>query len=249
MATPQQKKFKVLLIGDACIDEYHYGTIDRISPEAPVPVFVPQRVVSKNGMAANVGENLTKLGVEVIPYFGLNSVKVRMIDERSGQHVMRIDRDVISDPIPADAYFPDDVDAIVISDYNKGRVTYELVEHLMTMGKPVFIDTKKRKLHYFDGAFVKINQTEFADADTLPSNKCLIVTMGRHGAMWDQRKYDAPSIPISDVCGAGDTFLAALTYKYLLTRSMDKAIAFAIKAASVTVQHVGVYAPGLEEIK
>ena len=35
----QQKRFKVLLIGDDCVDVYRYGTIDRISPEAPVPIF------------------------------------------------------------------------------------------------------------------------------------------------------------------------------------------------------------------
>jgi D-beta-D-heptose 7-phosphate kinase/D-beta-D-heptose 1-phosphate adenosyltransferase len=52
---------KVILIGDRCVDEYHYGEITRLSPEAPVPIFVPKRIESKNGMAANVEENLKKL--------------------------------------------------------------------------------------------------------------------------------------------------------------------------------------------
>ncbi len=39
MNTPPQKPFQILLIGDSCIDEYQYGTVDRISPEAPVPIF------------------------------------------------------------------------------------------------------------------------------------------------------------------------------------------------------------------
>ena len=39
MDTQQLKLFKVLLIGDSCIDKYHYGTCDRISPEAPVPIL------------------------------------------------------------------------------------------------------------------------------------------------------------------------------------------------------------------
>jgi sugar/nucleoside kinase (ribokinase family) len=72
--------------------------------------------------------------------------------------------------------------------------------------------------------------------------------MGEHGAMWNQRTYVAPRVEIADVCGAGDTFLAALAYKHLLTRNMDQAISFAIKASTVTVQHIGVYAPTLEEI-
>jgi sugar/nucleoside kinase (ribokinase family) len=51
------------------------------------------------------------------------------------------------------------------------------------------------------------------------------------------------------VCGAGDTFLAALVYQYLNSgKSIESAIEFAIKAAAVTVQHMGVYAPTLEEI-
>ena len=34
-----QESFNVLLIGDSCIDEYKIGTIDRLSPEAPVPLI------------------------------------------------------------------------------------------------------------------------------------------------------------------------------------------------------------------
>lgn len=246
MSQPQ-KRLKVILIGDKCIDEYHYGTVDRLSPEAPVPVFIPKRVESKNGMAANVGENLAALGVEVISYFGAPSTKVRMIDERSKQHLMRIDQDVISEPlIFSKTYFPSDVDGIVVSDYDKGFVTASLIESLIQTGIPVYLDTKKRNLDWFEGAHIKINSLEFANAKSCPDN--VIVTMGEHGAMWNQRTYVAPKVEIADVCGAGDTFLAALAYKHLLTCNMDQAIPFAIKASTVTVQHIGVYAPTLEEI-
>jgi sugar/nucleoside kinase (ribokinase family) len=51
------------------------------------------------------------------------------------------------------------------------------------------------------------------------------------------------------VCGAGDTFLASLIFKYLEEYDMDQAIKFAMQAASVTVQHIGVYAPTLKEIR
>ena len=248
MTHRQHKNLKVILIGDKCIDEYHYGTIDRLSPEAPVPVFTPKYIESKNGMAANVEENLKALGVEVISYFGATSVKARMIDDRSKQHILRIDNDVKSEPLNhTKTYFPSDVDGIVISDYNKGFVTYELIESLIATGIPVFIDTKKTDLARFNDAIVKINSTEFAQAKTFPTN--LIVTMGEHGAMWNQRTYEAPKVEIADVCGAGDTFLASFAYKYLLTKNIDKSIAFAIKASAVTVQHIGVYSPTLEEIQ
>jgi bifunctional ADP-heptose synthase (sugar kinase/adenylyltransferase) len=242
-----QKRLKVILIGDKCIDEYHYGNIDRLSPEAPIPVFVPKRIESKNGMAANVEENLKALGVEVISYFGSASVKARMIDEKTKQHILRIDNDVQSEPLDhIKTYFPKDVDGIIISDYNKGFVSYELIESLIRTGIPVFVDTKKTDLARFNDAIIKINSTEYAHAKSIPMN--LIVTLGEHGAMWNQRKYDAPKVEIADVCGAGDTFLASFAFEYLQTNNIDKAIMVAIKASSITVKHIGVYAPSIKEI-
>jgi bifunctional ADP-heptose synthase (sugar kinase/adenylyltransferase) len=243
----QREQLNVILIGDSCIDEYHYGSVDRLSPEAPVPIFVSKRVETKRGMAANVEENLKALGANVTSYFGAISVKTRMIDEKSKQHILRIDDDAKCEPLEfKNINFDTVVDAFIVSDYNKGYVSYELIENLISLGKPVFIDTKKTDLKRFEGAFVKINSLEFASAKSLPSNT--IVTMGEHGAMWDQRTYGAPKVEIADVCGAGDTFLASFAYKYLQTSNIDSSIAFAIKAASVTVQHIGVYAPTLEEI-
>ena len=77
------KKYKILLIGDKGTDIYTYGNIDRISPEAPIPVFNPVRQVTKPGMADNVRVNLEALGCEVTFLFGDTSIKERLIDERS----------------------------------------------------------------------------------------------------------------------------------------------------------------------
>jgi len=57
MITPPLKPFQILLIGDSCIDEYQYGTVDRISPEAPVPIFKYLRSEEKPGMVYNVRNN------------------------------------------------------------------------------------------------------------------------------------------------------------------------------------------------
>ena len=35
----QQKQLKVLLVGDSCTDEYVYGDVKRLNPEAPVPIL------------------------------------------------------------------------------------------------------------------------------------------------------------------------------------------------------------------
>jgi D-beta-D-heptose 7-phosphate kinase/D-beta-D-heptose 1-phosphate adenosyltransferase len=63
--TQQPKQYKILLLGDDCTDVYKYGTVDRISPEAPVPVFKFSYQITKPGMAGNVSENLKKLGCDV----------------------------------------------------------------------------------------------------------------------------------------------------------------------------------------
>jgi sugar/nucleoside kinase (ribokinase family) len=115
---------------------------------------------------------------------------------------------------------------------------------------PVFVDTKKTDLARLSGCYVKINALEKSRATSLPDSEHLIITHGGHGAFWNGWVYAAEIVgDVTDVCGAGDTFLAALVYKFLETKHMPEAIKFANKAAAVTVQHVGVYAPRLEEIK
>ena len=56
---------KVLLIGDFMIDHYIKGTSNRMSPEAPVPVVVPQKEYSIPGGAGNVAMNLSSMGAHV----------------------------------------------------------------------------------------------------------------------------------------------------------------------------------------
>ena len=57
------KKSKILVIGDAMLDKYIFGTIDRISPEAPVPVLKVQNEILKPGGAANVAAIVCSLGI------------------------------------------------------------------------------------------------------------------------------------------------------------------------------------------
>lgn len=251
MTTQPQIPFKILLIGDNCTDVYRYGTVDRISPEAPVPVFKFSHEEERPGMAANVQANLEALGCEVYASLGTPGRKIRLIDQRSRQHLLRIDEDVETAPFNDPAIFENEFDAIVISDYNKGYITYELVEQLRrNFAGPIFIDTKKQDIARFKGCYVKINEKEFYDRWT--DNDYLIVTLGGRGAMYRQYltldKFPAQPVEVVDVCGAGDTFLAALAYDYLINKDIPEAIRFAIRASAVTVQHTGVYAPKWEEI-
>lgn len=53
---------KVLVLGDIGVDRYTIGTVERISPEAPVPIVLVQEEKLKLGLAANVADNLRVLG-------------------------------------------------------------------------------------------------------------------------------------------------------------------------------------------
>lgn len=246
--TQPHKKFKILLLGDSCEDQYCYGTVDRISPEAPVPVLKLTKTLSMPGMAANVEQNLKTLGCET--YFITNTeriVKTRYIDERSEYQLIRIDEEsTIQSWSGRMAVDPRHFDAIVISDYNKGFLSYDHIEELIESDIPIFIDTKKTDLAKFEGAYVKINNLEFDKRTSICTN--LIVTKGSQGALYREQLYPAPKVEVFDVTGAGDTFLSALTYEYLNTNDIERAIRFANIAASITVKHNGVYAPTLEEI-
>ena len=251
MNTRQQKSFNVLLIGDACEDTYTYGTVDRISPEAPVPVFVPRYTITRDGMASNVCKNLENLGCGVNFLFGSTSKKQRLIDERSKQQIVRIDNDALTqEPLEFVTDIPLVYDAIVISDYNKGTVSYNLIKKIRKeFTGPVFLDTKKHDLAQFEGCIIKVNQLEYSQATSKPSRSTpLIVTHGDKGVVWDTYNFGAKPVEVSDVTGAGDTFLAALCYQYLATDDLHKAIPFAIAASAVTVQHVGCYAPSIKEV-
>ena len=55
----------LLCVGDVMLDRYIYGTVERISPEAPIPVFTATREERMLGGAGNVVRNLLSLGAEV----------------------------------------------------------------------------------------------------------------------------------------------------------------------------------------
>ena len=59
---PSFKNAKVLVVGDVMLDRYWFGDVERISPEAPVPVLKVARVEERPGGAANVARNIAALG-------------------------------------------------------------------------------------------------------------------------------------------------------------------------------------------
>lgn len=55
---------RILVVGDIMLDRYWFGDVNRISPEAPVPILSVQRHENRLGGAANVSRNLTSLGTQ-----------------------------------------------------------------------------------------------------------------------------------------------------------------------------------------
>jgi len=61
------RKSRVLVVGDFILDQFIWGTVDRISPEAPVPVVLVNRESYMPGGALNVANNIHSLGGKVYP--------------------------------------------------------------------------------------------------------------------------------------------------------------------------------------
>jgi len=61
---PEFAKAKILVVGDVMLDRYWFGEVDRISPEAPVPVIKVKRVEERPGGAANVARNIAALSAQ-----------------------------------------------------------------------------------------------------------------------------------------------------------------------------------------
>jgi D-beta-D-heptose 7-phosphate kinase/D-beta-D-heptose 1-phosphate adenosyltransferase len=241
-----QKSFKVLLIGDKCWDVYVYGEVKRLNPEAPVPILDYKRTETRQGMVWNVYNNLRAFGLNVDMMTNEEKiVKTRYIDEKTNQQILRVDEEVSVQPMNYDIP-EEDYDAVVISDYDKGFITSaKLFDIAYSVKCPVFIDTKKTILPEYN-CYIKINDIEYSKLNKNYDN--LIVTHGAKGAEYDGVLYPGEKVNVYDVIGAGDTFLAALTFGYLKYGIIQKAIPLANKAAAIAVSHPGTYVLTEEDV-
>ena len=154
------KDKRVLVYGDIILDRYIFGSVSRISPEAPVPVVKVEKEEFRAGGAGNVAVNIDKLGAESIllgisgddvfssellrlkPYNNLTLgtvenktlVKTRVISQR--QQIVRIDREEdinVTTTIEnslLEVIETAQVHGIIVSDYAKGSLTPTIMEGL-----------------------------------------------------------------------------------------------------------------------
>lgn len=93
------RRLKVLVVGDVMLDEYWFGDVSRISPEAPVPVVRIERSDERPGGAANVARNIVALGAHatLLSVVGADDTASRLrrvLDAESIKHVLQEDSSI-----------------------------------------------------------------------------------------------------------------------------------------------------------
>jgi bifunctional ADP-heptose synthase (sugar kinase/adenylyltransferase) len=250
---------KITVIGELCTDVFVYGETKRLSPEAPVPVFNPLFTDENPGMAGNVVENLKPLDLDIEINFIHQTKKItktRYVDYKSNHMFIRVDdgENQIDELILTDDMISEikSSDAVIVSDYNKGFLSEKILRFITDYSKFTIMDTKKKItddiLSYFD--FVKLNESEFNkhkfDKDLMDR---VIVTLGSNGAKYIDEIYPSPDPKETiDVSGAGDTFTASFTLKYLETKDIKQSIIYANKMASIVVSKRGVTTPWKKQL-
>ena len=166
----------ILLIGDLMIDHYIMGTSNRMSPEAPVPVVVPENEYSIPGGAGNVAMNLRAIGANVtclgtvgndlwgdklistLKNEGINVDGIDVIKNHpttlkqriysDGKQVARLDTEKILEWTPQ--ILDDNLhnyDACIVSDYNKGVIKDTNIDTNI-----LIVDPKKNDFSVYENA-------------------------------------------------------------------------------------------------
>jgi D-beta-D-heptose 7-phosphate kinase / D-beta-D-heptose 1-phosphate adenosyltransferase len=301
---------KILVIGDIIVDQYLWGSSERISPEAPVPVINIESQSTVLGGAGNVANNLCSLGanVDMISVIGqcevakelntllgkINVSTEHLITEKnritskksriiaSQQQVVRYDRESTieinkkSEATIVEKFneIVNDYDIILLSDYGKGVLTFDLTQSLISIAnqnsKKILIDPKGLDYSKYKGAYLltpnkleasKATNISIKDNDTLAKamlalkEQCnldfSIVTLSEEGVAIldnDLRIYPTVAKEIFDVTGAGDTVLASLGFALSCNNSIDDSIKFANLASGVVIGKIGSATATINEI-
>jgi len=242
---------KVLVFGDVIIDKYIYGTSERLSPEAPVPVVKYQREVETLGGAGLVYENLKSLGVDVTLFETEqpSSIKTRVICD--GHYVTRIDDDKHADSTAVletiELHDFSEYKYVILSDYNKGVLDESLaiIEHINKFNCKIIVDPKEYATQYKGAWLVKPNYSEFTKFGFNDWKGNIITTNAGNNvvASIEDEVYNVPveDVEVSDVTGAGDCFLAAFVYGLTKQYNYKRCIELAVKGSREAVKHTGTH--------
>ena len=302
----------ILVIGDIIVDHFIYGSVTRISPEAPVPVVNVNKETLLLGGSANVLHNLYGLGAKgticgVIGTDFMGEQFLSLLDEvdspttgvvrsddrpttkktrviAQNQQIVRFDREealpLTSASLAKMCQFLDtylsDYHAVVVSDYNKGVICQQLMDHLRLLLKehhiPMIVDPKPGHPQLFKGATIitpnnletkLMSGVDIIDSKTLlnAANKlkseinseAVLITRGEEGMALlteDEPLFCIPTVAreVYDVTGAGDTVIATLAMGLAVGLNHKEAATLANYAAGIVVGKVGTATASKEEL-
>jgi rfaE bifunctional protein kinase chain/domain len=294
-------KCTIGIVGDLMLDTFTYGKIERMSPEAPAPVVSIENEQQMLGGAGNVAVNTKLLGGEVYIYGKIGEdpegLKIKNLlssnnihldgvvvdtsnyqttEKRrvivSGEHRIRIDREVISDISDEEEELLiqrltldiKKFDILVICDYAKGFITESSAKKIQKLAKefniPVVVDTKPGRQHWFNNiALMTPNALEInlmtgesnpIIAGSILSKKInspVLVTQGHEGMSLFHKEVlhhhrPATEICVIDVSGAGDTVVACCSLAIASGADLHECTLIASHAAGIAVSKPGTVA-------
>ena len=240
---------KVLIIGDVIIDKYIYGTSERLSPEAPVPIVKYQNIQESIGGAGLVYENLKNLDIscDILDLSNPKCIKTRVICD--GHYVTRIDEDYKTlnalDTIKKKDF--SEYEYVILSDYNKGVLdnAKEIIKHINLFDCKIIVDPKQHASQYEGAWLAKPNKKEYIELGFTNWKGNIITTSAGNviEAFIDNQSFTlSPNqVEVNDVTGAGDCFLAAFVYALILGEDFNTSLKIAVNAATESVKHLGTY--------
>lgn len=220
------------------------GVNQKILIEDTIKTIVKQRILS-----AHDGRYHGRLD------FGDHTSEINAIKSLAPQIVQRLF------PLLANGF-----DACIISDYNKGFITQEIVSIIKSFHIPIYVDPKQDKFLYKDVELIKPNRKEISMMSSIPDDKekatslakelntNILLTLGEKGMFLAEKTGETFYLPankteVLDVTGCGDTTIATLVFYRTLGKSLRESIILANKAAGINVQHIGCYQISREEIE
>ena len=180
----QIEDVKILVVGDIMLDEYIVGDVNRISPEAPVPIVNVKDTYYKLGGCGNVISNLSNIGARVscvtaigqddagniilkeLMNLNINTkfliskpdvtttIKTRIISDERQIQILRYDTENIKDVDTSILELTNGYDVIVISDYAKGVITKPLMDKLKSFGNNIIVDPKPKNSYLYNDIFL-----------------------------------------------------------------------------------------------
>jgi bifunctional ADP-heptose synthase (sugar kinase/adenylyltransferase) len=247
------------------VDQYWIGTTRGLSAEAPIPIIDIKDSCLCPGGSTNVLKNLLALcgtNLSSVIWTSVTDgcpIKHRLITENNRQ-LARWDEENFCEPIKIEEFQDLDlskVEAIVVSDYGKGSITPALVAWLVSLDKPLFVDTKADPIIWLGANDIVLfpNYSEYEKArSTYEWFPRVLLKRGPDGLAWVQYGkviFSLPSVTQDVVCvnGAGDTVLAAFVKAQIIDKaSILSAMKFANYAAGVAVGKPYTYIVTVEDM-